>query len=160
MINELNIFNLIQKMVDIYIFKIGGNQNLRKVYEFNLVCNHFDNLHVEKTNKCIEDEFCEKGYLIPRDVATIQTGFNIYILLQLFQKSFPNHPKLEMFTRCEEEFMFVTQKASFYEQHIFKKSMVSSKKTIQSYNQFNNSEQDMLDELIINCFPDTFVAYV
>lgn len=56
--------------------------------------------------------------------------------------------------------MFVQQKAAIYEQHIFKKSKASSEKTMQSYAQFNNAEQDMLDDLIINCFPETFMAFV
>lgn len=81
MLGELDIDNLITKMVEIFVFKIGGNDRLKRVYEFNLQCDHYDSRAVEKNDRCIEDEFCAKGYLIPRDTTTIQTGFNIYMLL-------------------------------------------------------------------------------
>ena len=41
LINELNIENLVEKMVDIYIFKIGGTKQIKYIYDHTIVCNHF-----------------------------------------------------------------------------------------------------------------------
>lgn len=41
MLDELNIENMVKKMTDIYIYKIGGDPNRKKIYEFNKQCTHF-----------------------------------------------------------------------------------------------------------------------
>lgn len=47
---------------------------MRYIYEFNHECNHYRNPNY----KCIENEFCELGYLLPADYETIEAGFNFY----------------------------------------------------------------------------------
>lgn len=41
MLNELNIPNLVQKMTDIYIYKIGGDPKKKQIYDYNMQCTHF-----------------------------------------------------------------------------------------------------------------------
>jgi hypothetical protein len=81
-LGEIDVENLMSKMVDIYLFKIGGSKRKKEIYEFNKSCNHFKQKKVkEGENHCLEDEYCQLGHLIPRDRETIQTGFNIYQIL-------------------------------------------------------------------------------
>jgi hypothetical protein len=107
MINELDIDNLIQKMLDIYTFKIGGNETKRRAYEYSIMCTHYEESSIGNENRCIENEFCEFGHMIPRDLTTIQTGFNIYQILLIFQRTHRDHPKMERFLRNEEEFIYL-----------------------------------------------------
>mmetsp|Transcript_30174 Transcript_30174/g.46121 ORF Transcript_30174/g.46121 Transcript_30174/m.46121 type:complete len:80 (-) Transcript_30174:2266-2505(-) len=78
--HEIDIDNLIRKMVEIFIFKIGGTPEHRRIYEYNIMCSHYKDTDrgSDSGTHCIENEFCEHGHLIPRDRNTIQTGFNIY----------------------------------------------------------------------------------
>ena len=69
-------------MVDIWAFKIGGSSDKLRVYNYEIICDHW-NTSVENGHRCIKDEFCEYGHMIPRDIVTIQTGFNIYMILQI-----------------------------------------------------------------------------
>jgi hypothetical protein len=80
-INEMNIDNLILKMVEIYCYKIGGSPEKRRIYDFQITCSHYDSQLTQSLSKCIENEFCETGFLIPRDIRTIETGFQIYMIL-------------------------------------------------------------------------------
>ena len=78
-LGEIDVENLVSKMVDIYLFKIGGSKEKKEIYKFNKICKHFKKSNVkEGDNHCLEDEFCQHGHLIPRDRETIQTGFNIF----------------------------------------------------------------------------------
>lgn len=63
--------NLRDKMVEIYLFKIGGSPEKQKVYEFNLMCTHFNDKIKEGVSHCIENEYCQYGHMIPRDKETI-----------------------------------------------------------------------------------------
>lgn len=65
---EIDIQNLINKMVDIYIYKIGGSEEKKRIYDFDIKCSHFnDKDPSDKESRCIEDEFCQFGHFIPRD---------------------------------------------------------------------------------------------
>jgi hypothetical protein len=77
-LEEIDVMNLRNKMVDIYLYKIGGSAEKQRVYEFNLMCTHFNDKIKEGASHCLEHEFCQYGYMIPRDKETIQTGFNIF----------------------------------------------------------------------------------
>lgn len=69
--NEISIENLIKKMREIYIFKIGGDPERQMIYDFNQQCNHYKSEGDQGKSRCLEDEFCEFKYLIPRDMNTI-----------------------------------------------------------------------------------------
>jgi hypothetical protein len=77
-LDEIDIQNLKDKMVDIYLYKIGGSNEKKRIYDFDIVCNHFNKSTKEDQEHCIKDEFCREGHLIPRDKQTISTGFNIF----------------------------------------------------------------------------------
>lgn len=71
-LGEIDVENLMSKMVDIYLFKIGGSKEKKEIYKFSKICNHYKNRQLkEGDNHCIEDEFCQHGHLIPRDRETI-----------------------------------------------------------------------------------------
>jgi len=72
-LNEIDLASLIKTMVDIFVYKIGGSPEKERIYKFNIQCKHYKD--TEKGNDggshCIENEFCEHGFLIPRDKNTI-----------------------------------------------------------------------------------------
>ena len=76
------------------------------------------------------------------------------------QKSNPNHPKLESFKRREEEFMYLQQFKSKFNKSITKSHRTSRKSVENIYHNFNQDENKLLDELIIKCFPETYIAYI
>jgi hypothetical protein len=41
-LNEIDVQNLRDKMVDIYLFKIGGSDEKKRVYEYDIICNHYN----------------------------------------------------------------------------------------------------------------------
>lgn len=77
-LGEIDVMNLRNKMVEIYLYKIGGSAEKRRIYEFNLMCTHYNEKVQEGASHCLENEFCQYGYMIPRDKETIQTGFSIF----------------------------------------------------------------------------------
>lgn len=101
-LDNMDIPNLIDKMVDIFVYKIGGNKAKLEIYQFNHMCNHYEQPVGSGEYNCIKNEFCEKQYYIPRDIATIQTGFNIYQILKILEQMQPNHPKLKPFRDYKE----------------------------------------------------------
>lgn len=73
-LKEMDTQNLVNKMVDIYIYKIGGSASMKKVYQYEIMCTHWKEKakqRGEQGTHCIEDEFCEFGHMIPRDKKTI-----------------------------------------------------------------------------------------
>lgn len=67
-LGNIDIKNLVQKMIDIWVFKIGGDPNQQRIYDFNIVCNHSEkSLEGDSGRHCIKDEFCEYGHFIDRD---------------------------------------------------------------------------------------------
>ena len=95
-------------MVDIYMFKIGGTPDIKNNYNHTIMCDHFPNTETmprqesvpqSQVSNCIKDEYCEYGKLLPRDLNTIQAGFNLFQTLQIFEKILPNNQKIESFKR-------------------------------------------------------------
>lgn len=41
-LNEIDVQNLKDKMVDIYLFKIGGSEDKKRIYEYDICCNHYN----------------------------------------------------------------------------------------------------------------------
>ena len=39
-LEQLNIDNLIKKMVDIFVYKIGGNEKKMRIYDYDIQCKH------------------------------------------------------------------------------------------------------------------------
>ena len=60
------------------MYKIGGTEEKKRIYEFDIVCNHYKQDVPADQEHCIEDEFCYLGHFIPRDKKTIDTGFTIF----------------------------------------------------------------------------------
>jgi hypothetical protein len=71
MIQELDIENLVKKFTEIWTYKIGGSPNKKRVYEYTIMCDHWDDKNLDGKSKCIQDEFCEFGHMIPRDLNTL-----------------------------------------------------------------------------------------
>lgn len=71
------------------------------IYNYDIQCKHFGKPKGidGAPHNCIEKEYCEFGHMIPRDKNTIQTGFNIYMILQFLRESNPDHKKLKRFDR-------------------------------------------------------------
>ena len=100
-IDQLDIDNLINKMIDIYIFRIGGCDELRHNYDFNIICNHWKRA-IDSSFEivyCVQGEFCQQNHLTTNDIQTIQSGFNIFRILMILKGSFPDHPKLAKFQK-------------------------------------------------------------
>ena len=91
-------------MKEIYIFKIGGDPEKQMVYDFNMQCNHFKSSEDSGKSRCLENEFCEFKHLIPRDINTIQTGFNIYMILTILKNQNPDRKEVNIFKRNEVEY--------------------------------------------------------
>ena len=158
---EIDIQNLINKMVDIYIYKIGGSEEKKRIYDFDIKCSHFnDKDPSDKESRCIEDEFCQFGHFIPRDKNVIQTGFNIYQILQLLNNTCGDDPRMECFKRNELKYIYLQKEKDDLIKEIAKQQRVTSDKTQDIYNRFNLTESKLLDELIIKCYPETFLAYI
>lgn len=123
-LTQIDIQNLVNKMVDIFIYKIGGSPEKRKIYQFEVMCTHYQKARKGmKGIHCIQDEFCEHGHLIPRDLKTIQTGFNIYQVLIILNKMNPGHPKMECFQRDMQKYNYLQQNYNVYEDNIFKETV-------------------------------------
>jgi len=80
------------------------------IYDFNQQCNHYKSQGDEGKSRCLEDEFCEFKYLIPRDINTIQTGFNIYMILTILKNNNPLRKEIALFKRNEGEYNNLVQK--------------------------------------------------
>ena len=95
-LSQMNVDSLLDRAVEIFIFRIGGTSEKRAVYDLDLICDHFDKgeRSTADLSQCIEDEYCEKGHLLPRDKQTISTGFNIYQVLLLLFRTHPEHSSL------------------------------------------------------------------
>lgn len=148
-------------MVDIYIYKIGGNDTKKQIYCFNHICNHYEKASGQSGEiNCIKDEFCEKQYFIPRDLDTIQTGFNIYQILKILERVQPNHDKLKAFKGDQAKYKYLLSSKARFEADIFKQLSITSENTNKIYERFNKSEAHLLDQLIIDCFPETYQEYL
>lgn len=148
-------------MQQIYMFKIGGDPEREMIYDFNQQCNHYKSEGDQGKSRCLEDEFCEFKYLIPRDLNTIQTGFNIYQILSILQNSNPMRRELQIFKRNEGEYKNLIQKQGRkLMAEIRMKYKMSSEKTKDIYNRFNKIEVILLDQMIIKSFPEMYIAYL
>ena len=116
----MQIQNLVDKMVEIFLFKIGGNAQKLEIYQFNHICNHYEQAIGAGEFNCIKDEFCEKQYYIKRDLNTIQTGFNLYQILKILENLQPDHAKLKCFRSYKERISIVLQKENQLKPAIFK----------------------------------------
>lgn len=133
-------------MVDIYIYKIGGNDTKKQIYSFNHLCSHYEKASGQSGEiNCIKEEFCEKQHFIPRDLDTIQTGFNIYQILKILEKVQPNHPKLKVFKGDRAKYKYLLSRKKEFDQDIFKQLSVTSDNTHSIYERFNKSEAYLLD---------------
>ena len=162
-LGEIDVDNLMSKMVDIYLFKIGGSKEKKEIYKFNKTCNHYKNRNLkEGDNHCMEDEFCQHGYLIPRDRETIQTGFNIFQILQILRRSLPNHPKLAVLEIDHQKYDFLWKDYDYYFKHIFLEIQRSymAKPMFDRYMNFDCNSKKLIDQLIIKCFPDIYIKYL
>ena len=108
MVPEINVKNLKNKMVEIFHFKIGIDQDKQRIYYSNKVyskinnfiqkCKHYrDNTLLKKKNMCEKGEFCEFGNLIEADHGIITAGFNIFIFLYTFKLVDPTYEYLANF---------------------------------------------------------------
>lgn len=152
-------------MVDIYVFKIGGTEEKKNIYQLNKVCNHWrppsqggdpDNIH------CVENEFCKDGFLIPRDQNTIQAAFNFYQVLQILDASIPDHPSLKRFKRDNMMYNLLMKDYDLYIDNVFKESVDqnSSAAIIDGVKSSNLTEQRLLEELIIKSFPQVYINHL
>lgn len=100
-------------------------------------------------------------YLIPRDNHTIQTGFNIYSILQILKQSNPTHRAVKCLIRDESGFSFLKKtEGQELKKRIYKNHELTSLKTTNVYNRFNRIEAKLLDNLIIRIFPELYIAYL
>ena len=148
-------------MKDIYIFKVGGDPERQLIYDFNQQCNHYKSQGDEGKSRCLEDEFCEFKFLIPRDINTIQTGFNIYMILTILNNNNPIRKEIASFKRNESEYNSLVQKqGKLLKNKIYDKYRMSSDKTKNIYERFNKIEVILLDQMIIKSFPELYITYI
>lgn len=58
MIPEISLYNLKKKMVDIYLYKIGGNERKLRIYYADKKCDHWRTHDFARLNMCEKDEYC------------------------------------------------------------------------------------------------------
>lgn len=46
LIEQINVENLVEKMVDIYMFKIGGTPEIKYNYDHTIMCSHFADIRL------------------------------------------------------------------------------------------------------------------
>lgn len=173
-IDHINVQNLVEKMVEIYMYKIGGTPEIRYIHDHTILCKHYAGAAAlaskpdssapptAEISHCLKDEYCEYGHLLPRDLTTISTGFNIYIVLQVLEKVLPKHPAIVPFHRDFFKYKLLLVDQELYEKHFFKtvrpprQTTVSDEKVVGS----NLQEQRLLNEIFAKCFPDEFLRYV
>jgi hypothetical protein len=56
---KIRIKNLINKMRDIFVFKIGGNKRSERIFYQDKECEHYLRNSLLSVNQCSKDEFCE-----------------------------------------------------------------------------------------------------
>ena len=139
--------NLRRKMVDIYLYKIGGSAEKRRIYEFNLMCTHFNEKVQEGAAHCLENEFCQQGHMIPRDKETIQTGFSIFQVLTILGSTCPEHPKLQCLNRDLRKYDYLWKDYDAYHAQIFQEPRDShlAPQSFQSFERYNATERRLLD---------------
>ena len=106
LLDNLDIYLLIEKLIDIYSFIIKPNEELLYNGE---ICEHIQNLNniksldnIKKDNKFMninecEERQCKINYISKNEMEFINTGFNIFIILTYLKEKFPNHQKLSLF---------------------------------------------------------------
>jgi hypothetical protein len=102
-LTEINIQNLINKCVEIYMSKIGGTPELFHTYNYNRRCDHVG----KRGYSCVADEFCQEGYMIQQDVLTIEAGFNFYQILMILSRTHPDDEQLHNFIRDENQYIYL-----------------------------------------------------
>ena len=99
LLETIDIYLLIEKLIDIYSIIIEPNEKLLYNGE---ICNHIkdsENNYINKNNyldKCEKNQ-CKKNYVSINEMEFIKTGFNIFIILTNLKDNFPNHQKLSLF---------------------------------------------------------------
>ena len=99
LLETIDIYLLIEKLIDIYSIIIEPNEKLLYNGE---ICNHIkdsENNYINKNNyldKCEKNQ-CKKNYLLINEMEFIKTGFNLFIILTNLKDNFPNHQKLSLF---------------------------------------------------------------
>jgi len=146
-LGEIDVMNLRRKMVDIYLYKIGGSAEKRRIYEFNLMCTHFNEKIQEGAAHCLENEFCQYGHMIPRDKETIQTGFSIFQVLTILRSTCPEHPKLQCLNRDLRKYDYLWKDYDDYYSQIFQETRDShlALQSFQSFERYNATERRLLD---------------
>lgn len=115
MVPEICVENLMDKMVDIFHFKVGINDKKQRIYYSSKKCYHYrDNTPIRRSNLCEKDEFCEQGHLIKFDKQIIAAGFNIFIFLYNYKEVDPQCENLENFdSEFKNEKVFRKMKKEF-----------------------------------------------
>jgi hypothetical protein len=99
--------------------------------------------------------------LIPRDINTIQTGFNIYMILTILNNANPSRKEIASFRRNEGEYNSLVEKqGKVLKNRIYDKYKMSSDKTKNIYERFNKIEIILLDQMIIKSFPELYITYI
>ncbi|CDW75428.1 cation channel family protein [Stylonychia lemnae] len=116
---SISVENLIQKMVEIFIYKIGCEKKKQKLYRSNKQCNHIKEEYCDKEKKpkfrlnmCEPGEFCEFGHMTALDNIVISSGFNTFIFLQIFKQTVKSTNSLE---KCDFEMKKELRYREFYE---------------------------------------------
>jgi hypothetical protein len=63
------------------------------------MCKHRETLSNNIVN--CSQYICERGFLTESDIEIINTGFDLFILLTVLRKQFPNHSQLKKFYLCK-----------------------------------------------------------
>eukprot|EP00347_Sterkiella_histriomuscorum_P002968 403366109 len=142
---QIKIKNLKDKMVEIFTYKIGGDQKKQRIYTSNKKCTHFDenNPKFSQTiNICVKNEFCQFGHLITFDKKIISAGFNLFIFLQAFKEALPLHQEIQ-----DCDFMIKKEKKYRYHyQDYLPTLMKQASKNFQDQQLQLEDEQEELDK--------------
>ena len=102
LLGTLDIYLLIEKLIDIYALIIQPNEKLLYNGE---ICNHIiksdkkniiKKINYLKKNECTKNK-CKLNYISVNEMEFINTGFNIFFILTHLKDIFPDHQKLSLF---------------------------------------------------------------
>ena len=108
LLDELDIYLLVEKLMDIYHTKIYPNidylyagklckhvDDFKYVFKRNLIKS--SNIYKDKAARNCNNNLCNNNYITYIDQRYIKTGFDIFIILSYIKDAFPKHPKIFWF---------------------------------------------------------------
>jgi hypothetical protein len=82
--------------------------------------------------------------------------------VSILRSTCPDHPKLQCLNRDLKKYDYLWKDYARYYQDIFQETGDShlALQSFQAFERFNETEKRLLDQLVIKCFPETYLKYL